>query len=98
RLAEQCHSSWSARTFIERLARRLGQSFQHSVEHVAAPPPVQRRYRMRLPQAEVPQCPRLSLGSGAVDLVRGHDDRLSGATKYRYHRIVSIGGTDGRID
>ena len=82
----------------ERVPRRLRQRVEDGVEQVPAPPAVQRRDGVRLPEPQVPQRRGLGLGPLVVDLVRREDHRLPGLAQHLDDRGVGVGDADGRVD
>ena len=82
----------------KRLLRRLRQGGQDRVEHVAGAAAVQRRDRVRLAEAEVPEAVGLRLGALVVDLVRRQDHRAAALAQHLDDRLVGVGDADGRVD
>ncbi len=78
--------------------RRLRQHREHGVQQVARAAAVQRRYGVRLAQAEVPQAVGLGLGALVVDLVGREDHRLAGAAQDLDDLLVGVGDADRRVD
>src|SRR5262245_59394334 len=68
------------------------------VEQIATPPAVQGRNGVRLADSQGPQGRRLGLATLVVDLVRGQDDRLPGASQDADHGLVGVGDADGRVN
>ncbi len=82
---------------VEVLGRRVGQGLEDGVEHVAAPPAVQRGDRVRLAESEVPQPSCLGLGALVVDLVGGEHDGLLGGAQDADDLLVDVGDADRGI-
>jgi len=75
----------------------LREHLEDGVEQVARTAPVQRRHRVRLPQAQRPQLGGVGLQSLVVHLVRGQDHGLAGAAQHAHHLLVRGGRPDGGV-
>ena len=78
--------------------RDLGQHLHDLVEQVGDTAAVDRRDRVRLAEAEVPQRRGLGLVAGVVDLVGDEEDRLAALAQQLHDVLVGRGRPDHRVD
>lgn len=78
--------------------RDVGQHLHDLVEQVGDAPAVDRRHRVGLAEAEVPQGRGLGLLAGVVDLVGDEEDGLACLAQQSHDVLVGRCGADHRID